>query len=118
MYHVNKFCCRNLIIDDKSKEDEEEKTATPEGKIEGATPTGKRKDKNKDKQIEDKKEKRKTSAGKGKAVGRRGSNVATTPPPGGAQTPGSEIDGLRYVDIWMLNSQRLGNTSDKLALIL
>lgn len=83
------------MIDDKSKEDEEEKAGTPEGKVEGATPTGKRRDK-KDKQAEDKKDKRKTSAGKGKAVGRRGSQMTTTPPPGGAQTPGSDADGMRY----------------------
>lgn len=83
------------MIDDKSKDDEEEKAATPEGKVEGATPTGKRRDKNKDKQTDDKKDKRKTSAGKGKSVGRRGSQMATTPPPGGAQTPGSDADGMR-----------------------
>lgn len=89
--------CRNLIIDDKSKEDEEEKAGTPDGKVEGTTPTGKRKDKGKDKEkTEEKKEKRKTSAGKGKQVGRRGSQILSTPPPGGAQTPGSDGDGMRY----------------------
>lgn len=90
------FYFRNLIIDDKSKEDEDEKAGTPEGKLEGATPTGRRRDKTKDKSGDEKKEKRKTSAGKGKSVGRRGSQMTTTPPPGGAQTPASDADGMRY----------------------
>ena len=62
------------------------------------TPTGKKKGGAKDKQKEDK-EKRKTSAGKGKSstVGRRGSHIMTTPPPGGALTPGSDVDGQRWV---------------------
>lgn len=88
------FIFRNLLTDDKSKEDEDEKVGTPEGKAEVTTPTGKRKDKGKS--SDDKKDKRKTSAGKGKAVPRRGSQVLTTPPPGGSQTPSSEVDGLRY----------------------
>ena len=106
MYSFFCLCCyfptpcvyRNVLIDDKSKDDEEEKSGTPDGKPDATTPTGKKKDKSKDKPKDDK-DKRKPSAGKGKSstVGRRGSHIMTTPPPGGALTPGSEVDGQRFV---------------------
>lgn len=93
----------NVILDDKSKEDEDEKAGTPDGKPEAATPTGKRK---KDKDSKDSKEKsRKPSAGKpSKSLGRRGSGAAmTTPPPGGAHTPGgSDVDGQRLALIILM----------------
>ena len=95
---------RNLQIDDKSREDEEEKAGTPDGKAEASTPTGKRKDKKEklSSSKEDKDKNRRTSAGKSKQVGRRGSTVMTTPPTGGAQTPGSEIDGQRWDNLLRL----------------